>query len=413
MSGFSQESSEQDGHSQHGENHQTETHHSDAHGEEHSDAHSTDHSDSHSEESGSYNPTPTIMHHIADANELHLFGNVALPLPVIMFNATNKKFMFGMSSQFEPKHGDGTKEVGGYVMSHSRVKSKKNLALAPEVVKAKAAFATWKSENAEILKTDEGKVALKEQKAKLKAVTSKVDKVIDLSITKNVFWMILTAIGLFLLFRAVSKGYKKNRGKAPSGVQGVVEPIIVFIQDEIAKPYLGKKSGKYLPYLITVFFFIWALNLVGLISPFGNPNVSGNIAVTAALTVFTFFIILFSGNKHYWEHILWPPGIPAWVKPILVPVEILGIFTKPFALMIRLFANITAGHILLLSLVSLIFIFGNAGKSLGGSLVGIGISVPFTILIFLIELMVAALQAFIFTLLSAVFIGQAIEEPHH
>ena len=336
------------------------------HTEHTTDSHSeTDHSN-HAEEGGDYNPTPTIMHHIADANEVRIVRNIVLPLPVMIYNTTHNNWFFGMSSQFHPdSHGHGHETVGNYEMVESRV------------------------------------------------VPMDGSKYIDLSITKNVFWMLVGAFIIFFVFRAMAKAYKNRPNQAPSGLQGFMEPLVDFVDKEIARPFLGAKTGKYLPYLVAVFFFIWLLNIVGLISPLGNPNITGNIAVTASLTVFTFLIIQFSGNKHYWGHIFNPPGVPGWVKVILVPVEILGIFTKPFALMIRLFANITAGHILLLSLVSLIFIFGKAGESLGGSLVGIAISVPFTIFIFLIELLVAALQAYIFTMLSAVFIGQAIEEPHH
>jgi F-type H+-transporting ATPase subunit a len=194
---------------------------------------------------------------------------------------------------------------------------------------------------------------------------------------------------------------------APKGSQGLLEPVIIFIQDEVAKPNLGVKYQKYLPYLLTVFFFILINNIVGLIP--GTANVTGNIAFTFVMAVISFIVILFSSNKHYWAHIFWPP-VPHWIKPILIPVEILGVFTKPFALMIRLFANMVAGHILIICLISLIFIIGalSSGAGWGTS----PLAVAFTIFIYFIEILVAFLQAYIFANLTAVFIGQAFEGGH-
>ena len=227
---------------------------------------------------------------------------------------------------------------------------------------------------------------------------------LDFSITKNVFSIFIGFASLLLIFFAVARGYKKNAGKAPKGIQSFLEPIILFVRDEIAIPNLGHKYERFMPYLLTVFFFIWFMNMLGLVPFFpGSANVTGNIAVTMVLAVFTLVIILVNGNKNYWGHILNPP-VPWWLKPLMIPVEIIGIFTKPFALMIRLFANITAGHILVLSLLCLPFVF-NASAVAGGSVI-------FTIFISLIELLVAFIQAFIFTILSALFIGMAIEEHH-
>jgi len=190
-------------------------------------------------------------------------------------------------------------------------------------------------------------------------------------------------------------------------MQSFLEPVILFIRDDIAISNIGKyKYEKYMPYLLTVFFFILINNIMGLV-PFPPPfgaNVTGNIAITLVLAVFTFLITQFSGNKQYWKHIFAMPGMPTWLLPIMIPVEIIGMFTKPFALTIRLFANITAGHIIILSLISLIFIF----KSL--------IMAPVSILLVLfmncLEVFVAFLQAYVFTLLSALFIGMAVEEHH-
>lgn len=227
---------------------------------------------------------------------------------------------------------------------------------------------------------------------------------LDFSITKNVFSLFLSVALLLILFLSVAKGYKKNEGKAPKGVQSFMEPLILFVRDEIARPNLGHKYEKYMPYLLTVFFFIWINNMLGLIPFFpGSANVTGNIAVTAVLAAITMLIVAFNGNKQYWGHIFNPP-VPWWMKPLMIPVEIIGIFTKPFALAIRLFANITAGHILVLSLLCLPFIFNSQAVASG--------SVVFTIFIGLIEFLVAFIQAFIFTILSALYISMAVEEQH-
>lgn len=320
-----------------------------------------------------YNPVPMIMHHIADANEWHIVGDFAIPLPVIIYNRTEGSFFFSMSSAFHAHHGEGEEVVDGYKMSHSRV--------VPV------------DENVEYF---------------------------DFSITKNVATMFLAAIIMFLIFTSVARAYKRRNGQAPTGLQNFMEPLILFVRDEIAIPNIGpKKADRYMPYLMTVFFFIWIINLLGLVPLIGNPNVTGNIAVTMSLSLITLILTVGSGNSHYWKHIVDPLGnsMPfvgkILIYIILVPIELIGILTKPFALMIRLFANITAGHIIVLSLVALIFVFGNAGESIAGASAGAGLAVPLALFISLLELLVAALQAFIFTLLSALFIGQAVEESAH
>jgi F-type H+-transporting ATPase subunit a len=226
--------------------------------------------------------------------------------------------------------------------------------------------------------------------------------------------MLLVVAVMLLLFISIAKSYEKRKGEAPKGLQSFFEPIILFIRDEVVKPSIGeKKYEKYVPYMLTLFFFIWLNNLLGLIPIFpGSANVTGNIAVTLTLAGLSLLLINLSGNKHYWGHIFWPPGIPVPVKLILAPIEVVGVLTKPFALMIRLFANILAGHIVLLSIISLVFILGpkvGAGGTLG---VGAGV-VAFTIFMYIIKLFVAALQAYIFTFLTSLFIGQAVEESAH
>ncbi len=230
---------------------------------------------------------------------------------------------------------------------------------------------------------------------------------LDFSITKNVFMMMLSVIILLWVFLSLARSYKKTGISAPKGLAGFIEPVIVFIEEDVAIPNIGEdKYHKYMPYLLTIFFFILLNNLMGLIPffPFG-ANVTGNIALTMVLAVFTFIITTFSGNKSYWQHIFNTPGVPVWLAPIMIPVEMIGMFTKPFALMVRLFANITAGHIIVLSLISMIFIFK-----------AVFMAVPSLVMVIFmdfIELLVAFLQAYIFTLLSALFIGLAMPEHHH
>jgi F-type H+-transporting ATPase subunit a len=229
---------------------------------------------------------------------------------------------------------------------------------------------------------------------------------LDLSITKTVAAMIFAAVVILFLFLRMGRAYSRTKNIVPNGLNGFLEPMIVFIRDEIAIPNIGlHKYERFMPYLLTAFFFILVNNIMGLIPffPFG-ANVTGNIAVTLTLAMFTLFTIQFSGNKNYWKHIFASPGVPLWLSPIMIPVEIIGLFVKPFALMIRLFANITAGHIIVLSLVSLIFIF----KSLSLA----AVSIVFVIFMDCLEVLVAFLQAYIFTLLSTLFISLAVQEHH-
>jgi F-type H+-transporting ATPase subunit a len=237
----------------------------------------------------------------------------------------------------------------------------------------------------------------------------------DLSITKNVVALFFSIFLIIWIFLTVAKAYKRNPLKPPSGLQAFIEPVIFFMRDEVIKPSIGEKHyEKYMPYLLTLFFFIFINNLLGLIPiPPGGANLSGNISVTFVLAFFTFVITLVSGNRNYWKDIINTPGVPFWLKipiPLLPVVEFFGVFTKPFALMIRLFANITAGHVIILGFISLIYIFAemSTGLALGVSV----ISISFNIFLTFIELLVAFLQAFIFTFLSALYFGIATEEHH-
>ena len=317
-----------------------------------------------------------IIEHISDSHEWHVTGEgentIALPLPVILY--TDKGLEFFCSCNF--KHDEATYQGKNY----SYKLNEKNQV---EVVGA----------NNEV---DEAATA----------------KVIDFSITKNVASLFFSAALLLIIFLSVAGSYKKNAGKAPSGLQGFFEPIIIFIRDDIAKQSIGPKYERFMPYLLTVFFFIWFGNLLGMIPLLpGGANLTGNIAVTAVLAVLTFIITTINANKNYWHHVIAMPGVPKPVLLILTPIEIMGVFLRPFVLMIRLFANITAGHIIALSFFCLIFIFGEMNKGLG---LGIGVfAVAFNVFMGLLELLVALIQAYVFTLLSAIYFGAALEEPHH
>jgi F-type H+-transporting ATPase subunit a len=307
-----------------------------------------------------FNPTPHILHHIADSYEWHLWGDVSVPLPVILYTEGNLDVF--MSSEF---HHGKSKVIRGdriYKIDHHNI------------------------------------------------VEENDKKIINVSVTKNVASMILSVFLLFFILRRVSVSYK-NKKTAPKGLQSFLEPLILFVRDDIIKSSIGPKYKKYTIFLLTVFFFILTNNLLGL-TP-GAANVTGNISVTFVLSLFTFIIITVSANKGYWKHLIKPPGTPLALLPIMIPIEIFGVFTKPFALMIRLFANITAGHIIIFSLISLIFVASNNGENVVAGWAVAPLSVLFVLFIFLIEILVAFLQAYIFTLLSAVFIGLAVKEEDH
>jgi F-type H+-transporting ATPase subunit a len=323
-----------------------------------------------------FNVTETILEHISDDHSWHLWGHTSIALPVIL--KTDKGWETFSSAKLINEHHEpiaytGTTTGYQFKVNTNHETGKKSI----------------------VILDAEGNIN--------KVATASI---LDMSITKNVASMFIAVFLLLVIFLSVAASYKK-RGitTAPKGFQNVMETLILFVRDEIARPNIGEKYFKYMPFLLTVFFFIFINNLLGLI-PFipGGANVSGNIAFTMTLAVFTFIVVNFSGNKNYWKHIFWMPGVAVPMKIFLMPIEVIGIFTKPISLMIRLFANITAGHILVLSLVCLIFIF----KSVAAS----AVAIPFTVFISCIELLVAFLQAFIFTMLSALYIGMATEEHH-
>ncbi|NLA49122.1 MAG: F0F1 ATP synthase subunit A [Bacteroidales bacterium] len=231
---------------------------------------------------------------------------------------------------------------------------------------------------------------------------------LDFSMTKAVVGMLAAAIIGLWLFLALSRSYRKTGISHPKGIQRLLEPVVCFVRDDIAIPNIGyEKHARYMPYLLSVFFFILINNIMGLI-PFPPPfgaNVTGNIAVTFVLAFFSFLIIQINGSKSYWRHIFAAPGLPVWMLPLMIPVELIGIIAKPFALMVRLFANITAGHIIVMSLLALIFIFK--------SIILAPVTILFVIFMDCLELLVAFLQAYVFTLLSSLFISLAVVEEHH
>ena len=313
-----------------------------------------------------------IEHHLQDSHDFVFFSDeeenkhYGFSLPVILWDNGLKVF-----SSSKLHHGETVAEVDGnfYKLYHGK-----------------------------IYKTDaEGTISYDEHHHP----TNK--KPLDFSITKNVVSMLFVSALLLFMFVGLARSYKK--GPIPTGFGRILEPLIIFIRDEIAIPNIGeKKYRRFMGFLLTVFFFIWLLNLLGM-TPLGI-NVTGNIAVTVCLALFTYFITQFSANKDYWKHIFWMPGVPVPMKIILAPIELLGTLTKPFALLIRLFANITAGHVVIMSLIAMIFV----GKNLAADL---PISLGLTLFISVIEILVAFLQAFIFTMLSSLFIGMAVQDHHH
>jgi len=295
-----------------------------------------------------------ILEHVKDSHVWHFTEHGVLPLPVIVYSSEKGLEVFS-SAHFYDEHHNAV-EYNGYKLEHEH-----------------------------IFLADSGK------------------PVLDLSITKNVAMLFITATVLLVVFISAARGARRNRGKAPKGIQSFMEPVIIFVKDEIVKPNVGPKYEKYLPYLLTLFFFVFFGNLLGLLP--GAANLTGNIAVTLVLALLTFIITNFNGNRNYWGHIFWTPGVPLWLRVIILPVEVIGVFTKPFALTIRLFVAITAGHIVILALICLTFVFHSWFVGIGTSFVVLFIN--------LIELLVAGIQAYVFTMFTSLYIGMAIEEHEH
>jgi F-type H+-transporting ATPase subunit a len=324
-----------------------------------------------------FDPKDMIMHHIKDAHEFHLWDwkgePVSLSLPIILW--TDNGLTTFMSSEFH--HDDKgktvvTKNGMNFVKFHEKIYQL----------------------NGDTAAFDE----------KHKNITNG-EKPLNFSITRNVFMMWVSVLVLLLIFITSARRYRKSENNVPTGIASFVEPLVVFVRDEIGRPMIGEhKYKKYMPYLLTIFFFIWINNIFGLIPILNGANLSGNIAFTFTIAMFTFIITTVSANKNYWKHIFWMPGVPIPMKIFLMPIEIIGMFVKPVSLMIRLFANITAGHIIILALMSLIFIFKSPYIA--------PVSVAFSLFITIIEIIVTAIQAYIFTILSALYFGMATEEAH-
>lgn len=317
-----------------------------------------------------------VMEHVSDAFEWHIMTlghtHVSIPLPIILYSE-NSGFHSFMSSKFH----HGTEVYKNFKIEHEG--------------------------------PNEGKIV------ELNAQGATIGLPWDLSITKAVVGIFVSVIVILVLFLNIAKAAKRSHGKAPKGLQNLIEPLVLFIRDEVAIPAIGKgKADKFMPFLLSLFFFILINNVLGLIPipPFG-ANVTGNIAVTLVLALFTFVITTFNANKHYWKEI-YNPDVPWWLKyplPLMPIVELTGVFTKPFVLMVRLFANMMAGHIIVTVFVSLIFIF----TSLNGPAVGGGVSilsVAFSVFILLLDVLVSFIQAYVFTLLSALYFGMATSEHH-
>ena len=301
-----------------------------------------------------FNMGEMIMHHVLDDYQYEIMHGLVIPLPVILFTEKKGLLIFSSSNLFDDDHVPLEEGYNGFKYYHGKLKP----------IDQDASY-------------------------------------VDLSITKNVAFLILTATLMILVFLSVAKGYSK-KNSAPKGIQALFEPVIIFVRDDIVKPNIGENYEKYLPYMLTLFFFIFFGNVLGLMP--GAANLTGNIAVTLSLALFTFLITNFSGNKHYWKHIFWTPGIPIIMRVIILPIELIGVFSKPISLMIRLFAAITAGHIVLLSFIGLIFIFQSYFVGVMSALFVVGLN--------LVELMVAGIQAYVFTMFSSVYIGLATEDGH-
>jgi F-type H+-transporting ATPase subunit a len=337
----------------------------------------TEHHSSDTDMSERFNPTEFLFEHISDAHEWHVFSykgkHYSIPLPVILISRYNGLVIF-LSNKLQ--HGHSSFALRGYEYR----------------------LETEGENKGKIAEIHKGK---------------KLGFPVDISITKNILAMFVSVIILIWLFISIARAYKRNPGRPPRGMQSLFEPIILFVRDEIAKQSIGHNHEKFVPYLLSVFFFIWFNNMLGLIPiPPGGANLTGNIAVTGVLALFTMMVVNFSGNRNYWKHIFNTPGVPVWLKipPVMPLIELFGVITKPVVLCIRLFANITAGHLITLGFLSLIFVFGELNASVGFMVSPL--SILFLLFMMFLELLVAFIQAFVFTFLSALYIGMAVEEHH-
>jgi F-type H+-transporting ATPase subunit a len=327
-----------------------------------------------------FNVGKTIMEHIGDAHQWHLWGDhhtgKSIYLPIILIDGGLKVF-----SSSHLYHGTAPHNSE----KHYLVDAEHGYGIYEETIYKLNASNELEFKGEEVLN----------------------EKPLDFSITKNTLSLFMGAFLLILVMTSVARNYRNDKVSAPKGFGKFIEPLVLFVRDDIAKANIeGPKYQRYVPYLLTIFFFILINNLMGLIPILpGGANLTGNISVTLVLAVATMLVTVFSGNKNYWKHIFATPGVPLALLPIMIPIEIVGIFTKPFALMVRLFANMTAGHIIILALISIIFINQSAWWGF--------LSVPMALFISVLEILVAFLQAYLFAMLSALFINAAVEEAHH
>lgn len=368
-----------------------------------------------------YDPAGTAIHHISDANVYTILEAVTIPLPMFLYTPNKGWDIFSSGKFHSGHHEDGHHAYNGFVLHHGNVHRVVTDGFPAEGSVEVEGFTTKKEEKEG--KAFDAKYVIYQGKEYRLDARSTLDGGVlgggitsfyDFSPTKNVVSMILVSLFLFFIFRSAAKSYKAKPNSAPKGMQSLLEPVFTFIRDEVAIPFIGKdKYTKFLPLLMSIFFFILGLNLFGQIPFFGGTNVTGNIAVTMVMALIVFFVVNFNGKKDYWAHIFWMPNVPVMIKPLLTAVEVMGLFIKPLTLMLRLAGNISAGHIAIISFIGLIFIFGNAGASMGGGIIGTAMAIPLTLFMMCIELIVAFVQAFVFTLLAASYIGAAIEEHHH
>lgn len=402
-----------DDHSGHNHSHSAQGGHADGH-----DDHSAGGHDDHGSH---FDPAKTAFHHISDQNVYNI-GPFQFPLPCILY-APGKGWSVFSSSKFGiGAHGMGQNIVDGYVLHEGMVRRLEDNGRTITDAHLSGAHPFNVKEAMIDGKKREQVYALHQGKEYKTLAKSTLDggflgggitNFYDFSITKNVMSMLLMALLAGWIFLSIAKAYGNRKGEAPRGLQSFMEPIFVFIQDEVCKPFLGHKWEKFQPFIMTLFFFILFLNLFGQIPFLGGSNVTGNLSFTLVLAVIAFFVVNLNGNKHYWKHILWMPGVPAPIKLILTPVEVIGLFVKPTTLMLRLAANITAGHVILVIFVGLIFIFKQQIGGVAGTGVGFAMSIPLTMFMMAIELLVAFIQAFVFAILTASYIGAATEEAHH
>lgn len=370
-----------------------------------------------------FDPASTAIHHISDANVYTILDGIGfrIPLPTFLYAPEKGWDIFSSGKFHVGDHEDGHASYNGYVMHHGSVHRVVDQGFPMEGSVDIEGF-THKQEEKKGKKVDINYALYQGKEYRLDARSTLdggilgggITSFYDFSVSKNVLSMILVSLFLFWIFRKAAQAYKANPDKAPTGVQSFIEPMFTFIRDEVAIPFIGKeKYMKFLPLLMSIFFFVLGLNLFGQIPFLGGTNVTGNLTVTMIMALIVFFVVNFNGKKDYWQHIFWMPNVPVFVKPLLAAVEIMGLFIKPLTLMLRLAGNISAGHIAILSFIGLIFIFGNSGASLGGGAIGTAMAIPLTLFMMAIELIVAFVQAFVFTILTASYIGAAIEEHHH